>query len=208
MGWVAAGIIAAVAAVLGIKVWLLRHCARSLGLDLAQKLRDDTNTLLSLPCRDRELRRLASSLNEELRLLRKERLRYQQGDRELKGRNTRRHPAEQADSRNSPVEAVRRQSGNRSRGIPGFFCHGYCDRLGSWVPPDRRLPAGNRDFGRLFSLLLGGGGGLGGLCCHGRPAGPQPGDWAGHRCFSCLFPAVCGTIPRAGPRAAGADTGA
>ena len=84
MGWVAAGIIAAVAAVLGIKVWLLRHCARSLGLDLAQKLRDDTNTLLSLPCRDRELRRLASSLNEELRLLRKERLRYQQGDRELK----------------------------------------------------------------------------------------------------------------------------
>ena len=80
----AAGIIAAVAAVLGIKVWLLRHCARSLGLDLAQKLRDDTNTLLSLPCRDRELRRLASSLNEELRLLRKERLRYQQGDRELK----------------------------------------------------------------------------------------------------------------------------
>ena len=30
------------------------------------------------------MRRLASSLNEELRLLRKERLRYQQGDRELK----------------------------------------------------------------------------------------------------------------------------
>ena len=40
--------------------------------------------MLSLPCRDKELRRLASSLNEELRLLRKERLRYQQGDRELK----------------------------------------------------------------------------------------------------------------------------
>ena len=84
MGWAAAAVLAAVAIVLGVKVWLLRRGAKALRLDLAQKLREDTNTLLSLPCRDRELRRLAASLNEELRLLRKERLRYQQGDRELK----------------------------------------------------------------------------------------------------------------------------
>ena len=84
MGWAAAAVLAAVVLVLGVKVWLLRRGARALRLGLAQKLREDTNTLLSLPCRDRELRRLASSLNEELRLLRKERLRYQQGDRELK----------------------------------------------------------------------------------------------------------------------------
>ena len=84
MGWAAAAVLAAVVLALGVKVWLLRRGARALRLGLAQKLREDTNTLLSLPCRDRELRRLASSLNEELRLLRKERLRYQQGDRELK----------------------------------------------------------------------------------------------------------------------------
>ena len=84
MGWAAAAVLAAVAIALGVKVWLLRRGARALRLGLAQKLREDTNTLLSLPCRDKELRRLASSLNEELRLLRKERLRYQQGDRELK----------------------------------------------------------------------------------------------------------------------------
>ena len=84
MGWAAAAVLAAVVLVLGVKVWLLRRGAKALRLDLAQKLREDTNTLLSLPCRDRELRRLAPSLNEELRLLRKERLRYQQGDRELK----------------------------------------------------------------------------------------------------------------------------
>ena len=84
MGWAAAAVLAAVVLALGVKVWLLRRGAKALRLDLAQKLRDDTNTLLSLPCRDKELRRLASSLNEELRLLRKERLRYQQGDRELK----------------------------------------------------------------------------------------------------------------------------
>ena len=84
MGWAAAAVLAAVVLALGAKVWLLRRGAKALRLGLSQKLREDTNTLLSLPCRDRELRRLASSLNEELRLLRKERLRYQQGDRELK----------------------------------------------------------------------------------------------------------------------------
>ena len=84
MGWAAAAVLAAVAIALGVKVWLLRRGARALRLGLAQKLREDTNTLLSLPCRDKELRRLASSLNEELRLLRKERLRCQQGDKELK----------------------------------------------------------------------------------------------------------------------------
>lgn len=84
MGWAAAMVLAAVAIVLGVKVWLLRRGAKALRLDLAQKLRQDTNTLLSLPCRDRELRRLASALNQELRALRRERLRYQQGDKELK----------------------------------------------------------------------------------------------------------------------------
>ena len=84
MGWAAAAVLAAVVLALGVKVWLLLRGAKALRLGLAQKLREDTNTLLSLPCRDKELRRLASSLNEELRLLRKERLRYQQGDRELK----------------------------------------------------------------------------------------------------------------------------
>ena len=84
MGWAAAAVLAAAVIALGVKVWLLLRGAKALRLGLAQKLREDTNTLLSLPCRDRELRRLAASLNEELRLLRKERLRYQQGDRELK----------------------------------------------------------------------------------------------------------------------------
>lgn len=84
MGWAAAAVLAAVVLALGVKLWLLRRGAKALRLGLSQKLREDTNTLLSLPCRDKELRRLASSLNEELRLLRKERLRYQQGDRELK----------------------------------------------------------------------------------------------------------------------------
>ena len=84
MGWAAAAVLAAVAIALGVKVWLLRRGAKALRLDLSQKLREDTNTLLTLSTRDKEMRQLASALNKELRLLRKERLRYQQGDRELK----------------------------------------------------------------------------------------------------------------------------
>ena len=84
MVWVLAAGLALLALGLGIKVALLRHGMKALRQDLVERRGQDTNTLLSLPCRDRELRRLAAALNEELRLLRKERLRYQQGDRELK----------------------------------------------------------------------------------------------------------------------------
>lgn len=84
MVWVLAAGLALVALGLGLKVALLRHGIKGLRRDLAERRGQDTNTLLSLPCRDRELRRLASALNQELRALRKERLRYQQGDKELK----------------------------------------------------------------------------------------------------------------------------
>lgn len=84
MVWVLAAGLALLALGLGIKVALLRHGMKALGRDLVERRGQDTNTLLSLPCRDRELRRLASALNQELRALRQERLRYQQGDKELK----------------------------------------------------------------------------------------------------------------------------
>lgn len=84
MVWVLAAGLALVALGLGIKVALLRHGIKGLRRDLVERRGQDTNTLLSLPCRDRELRRLASALNDELRALRQERLRYQQGDKELK----------------------------------------------------------------------------------------------------------------------------
>lgn len=84
MVWVLAAGLALLALGLGWKVALLRHGIKGLRRDLAERRGQDTNTLLSLPCRDRELRRLASALNQELQALRQERLRYQQGDKELK----------------------------------------------------------------------------------------------------------------------------
>lgn len=67
-----------------IKVYLLRKSARQLREGLTERLIEETNTLLTLSTRDMEMRRLADCLNHELRALRRERLRYQQGDRELK----------------------------------------------------------------------------------------------------------------------------
>lgn len=48
------------------------------------RLATDTNTLIAISCRDPYMCRLAASINRQLRLLRKQRLKYLNGDRELK----------------------------------------------------------------------------------------------------------------------------
>lgn len=82
--WVAVLAVGLLAVVLTIKVVLLRKSARVLRQELLRRRNEETNTLLSLPSRDREMRLLTSTLNQELRSLRQDRLRYQQGDQELK----------------------------------------------------------------------------------------------------------------------------
>ena len=82
--WVAVLMVSLLAVMLAIKVVLLRKSARVLRQELLRRRNEETNTLLSLPSRDREMRLLTSTLNQELRSLRQDRLRYQQGDRELK----------------------------------------------------------------------------------------------------------------------------
>ena len=66
------------------KIQLLRRSAEELRRGLQERLETDTNTLLSIPSRDKAMCRLAAGLNSQLRLLRQERRRCQQGDRELK----------------------------------------------------------------------------------------------------------------------------
>lgn len=62
----------------------LRNNIRSIARDFSEKLSMDTNTTVSVSIADSEIRRLALLINRELKALRKERLRLQQGDRELK----------------------------------------------------------------------------------------------------------------------------
>ena len=69
---------------LALKVYLLKAGLRETGSELSLILSQDTNRLIGLSSRDRDLRHLAGLLNEQLELLKQERHRYQDGDRELK----------------------------------------------------------------------------------------------------------------------------
>lgn len=70
--------------VLAAKVWFLRRSAKEISAAFRDRLAADTNTLIDISSRDARMRQLASEINSQLRLLRKERHRYQQGDLELK----------------------------------------------------------------------------------------------------------------------------
>lgn len=70
--------------VLAAKVWFLRRSAKEISEAFRDRLAADTNTLIDVSSRDARMRQLASEINSQLRLLRKERHRYQQGDLELK----------------------------------------------------------------------------------------------------------------------------
>ncbi|MDO4491915.1 MAG: HAMP domain-containing sensor histidine kinase [Lachnospiraceae bacterium] len=62
----------------------MRKSIREIAEAFHEKLCTDTNTLISVSTSDHEIRKLASRMNQELRQLRRERLKLQQGDQELK----------------------------------------------------------------------------------------------------------------------------
>lgn len=62
---------------------ILQHSIREAAEELDEKLRRDTNTLISISTGDRSVRTLAAQINKQLRALRKERLRLQNGNDEL-----------------------------------------------------------------------------------------------------------------------------
>lgn len=67
-----------------VRLHLLRRSAREISDAFAEKISGDTNTVIDISSRDRYMRQLASSINKELKKLRSEHLRFQQGDWELK----------------------------------------------------------------------------------------------------------------------------
>ena len=85
IGWICAVVALALAAAILLVKWaLLRASLREVSRELAEKLRTDTNTLISLSSGDRAVRALAAQMNIQLQALRRERLRLQKGDAELK----------------------------------------------------------------------------------------------------------------------------
>ena len=67
-----------------LKLILLKIGLRETGRELTVILSQDTNRLIGISSRDRELHRLVNILNKQLKILRQEHHRYQDGDRELK----------------------------------------------------------------------------------------------------------------------------
>lgn len=66
-----------------IYLLILRHSIREVAEELEEKLRTDTNTLISISIGDSSVQLLASRINAQLRALRKERLKLQTGNDEL-----------------------------------------------------------------------------------------------------------------------------
>lgn len=67
-----------------VKIHLMQKAAQEIGKAFQERLAADTNTLIDLSSRDPCLRRLASDINVQLRLLRAQRRLYQRGDQEVK----------------------------------------------------------------------------------------------------------------------------
>ncbi|WP_434309415.1 sensor histidine kinase [Hominifimenecus sp. rT4P-3] len=82
--WAFVGIMAIIIVALFMKIYILQKAAGELADAFADRLITDTNTLIDISCNDRYMRKLANAINTELRKLRIERHRFQQGDMELK----------------------------------------------------------------------------------------------------------------------------
>lgn len=82
--WAVIGILTVIVLVLLAKVVLMRKAAGEIRKEFSRRLITDTNTLISISSRDSSMRRLAAEINDQLRKLRQERHRFQQGDQELK----------------------------------------------------------------------------------------------------------------------------
>ena len=82
--WVLADVLFLAVVLLSVKIILMRKSAQEIKRALDEKLTLDTNTLIDLASRDRCMCDLAESLNGQLRILRENRHRYEQGDLQLK----------------------------------------------------------------------------------------------------------------------------
>ena len=78
------GILLLMIILLLIKIYLLQKGAQEIAEVFAEHLETETNTLIDISTRDPQMLQLAASINEQLRLLRKQRHKYQNGDKELK----------------------------------------------------------------------------------------------------------------------------
>ena len=82
--WVSIGILIAIIIALLVKIHILQKSVKEIEIAVVDRLVTDTNVLIDISSSDKNVRRLANTINGQLRKLRTERRRFQQGDLELK----------------------------------------------------------------------------------------------------------------------------
>lgn len=82
--WVIIGMMAMIIIILFVKVYFLQTAADEIENAFTDRLITNTNTLIDISSGDRHMRKLANTVNVQLRILRVQRRRFQQGDMELK----------------------------------------------------------------------------------------------------------------------------
>ena len=82
--WLLCAVLAVLALALFVRLRLLQNSLDEIGRQLGERLSSDTNNPIFLSSRDLHARKLAAELNVQLKELRRQRQRYENGDRELK----------------------------------------------------------------------------------------------------------------------------
>lgn len=82
--WTAVALLTLVIGTLLVKIHLLQKAAREIEGAFTDRLVTESNTLIRISTGDKHMRKLANSINTQLRKLREERRRFQQGDMDLK----------------------------------------------------------------------------------------------------------------------------
>lgn len=82
--WLICGVLAVLTIVLLVRLRLLQTSLDGIGRQLGERLASDTNNPIFLSTRDPHARKLAAALNIQIKELRRQRLRCENGDRELK----------------------------------------------------------------------------------------------------------------------------
>lgn len=81
--WMICFILLGICISLIIKIILMRHSLNEINQQFVEHLNVDTNTELYVSSNDRYVKKLAAKINEELKKLRAQQIRYQKGDQEI-----------------------------------------------------------------------------------------------------------------------------
>lgn len=70
--------------ILCVKIYFMKKSAREISREFSDRLKSDTNTLIGISSRDKAMRELADNINRQLVILRRDHIRYELGNAELK----------------------------------------------------------------------------------------------------------------------------